>query len=70
MLHLAKTALRMFIMQVLVSQLHFLANSHAELAVPPLHNNKGTYAALLSGLTLFIPYTVLKLYNTAICASI
>jgi hypothetical protein len=26
----------MFIMQVLASQLHFLANGNAELAVPPL----------------------------------
>ena len=33
---LAHVALRMFIMQVLASQLHFLANRNAELAVPPL----------------------------------
>ena len=29
-------SLRMFIMQVLASQLHFLANRNAELAIPPL----------------------------------
>ncbi len=29
-------ALRIFIMQVLASRLHFLANKNAELAVPPL----------------------------------
>ena len=29
-------ALRMFIIQVLASQLHFLANKNAELAIPPL----------------------------------
>ena len=29
-------ALRMFIMQVLASQLHFLANRNAGLAIPPL----------------------------------
>jgi hypothetical protein len=33
---LTHNALRMFIMQVLASQLHFLANRNAELAVPPL----------------------------------
>ena len=49
-------SLRMFIMQVLASQLHFLANSHAELAVPPLRNNKGTYVALLSSLTVYTLY--------------
>ncbi len=33
---LTHVALRMFIMQVLASKLHFLANRNAELAVPPL----------------------------------
>ena len=36
MLYSSVVALRMFIMQVLASQLHFLANRNAELAVPPL----------------------------------
>ena len=55
-------ALRMFIMQVLPSQLHFLANKNAELAIPllfwPVNCIKiGGHVALLSDPT-FIPYTV------------
>jgi hypothetical protein len=43
----------MFIMQVLASQLHFLANRNAELAIPPLFwrancIKKGGHVALLS----------------------
>ena len=52
-------SLRMFIVQVLASQLSFLANRNAELAVPPLFWSVncikiGGHVALLSG--LFIPY--------------
>ena len=55
-------ALRMLIMQVLASQLHFLANKNAELAIPPLFwpvncIKIGGHVALL-----FIPYTVLQLH--------
>ena len=35
---LTYVALRMFIMQALASQLHFLANRNAELAVPPFNS--------------------------------
>ena len=54
-------SLRMFIMQVLASQLPFLANRNAELAVPPLFwpdncIKIGGHVALLSGPTV---YTVL-----------
>ena len=48
--------LRMFIMQVLASQLHFLTNRNAELAVPPLHKNRGKYVALLNSLTIYTLY--------------
>ena len=55
-------ALRMFILQVLVSQLHFLANRNAELAaVPPLfwpanHIKTGGHVALLSGPAVYSLY--------------
>ena len=50
-------ALRMFIMQVLASQLHFLANRNAGLAIPPLFwpvtcIKIGGHVALLSGPTV------------------
>ena len=54
-------SLRMFIMQVLVSQLPFLANRNAELAVPPLFwpvnciKLEG-HVALLSGPTVYFLY--------------
>ena len=52
----------MFIMQVLASQLPFLANRNAELAVPPLFwpdncIKIGGHVALLSGPTVYT-YTV------------
>ena len=58
-------ALRMFIMQVLASQLHFQANRNAELAIPPLfwavnwqlHKNRGTCCSAEWPYCLF-PYTV------------
>ena len=55
-------SLRMFIMQVLASQLPFLANRNAELAVPalfwPVNCIKiGGHVALLSGATVY-SYTV------------
>ena len=55
----------MFIVQVLASQLPFLANRNAELAVPPLFwpvncIKIGTYVALLSGPTVY----------TLFCASV
>ena len=51
----------MFIMQVLASQLPFLANRNAELAVPPLLwpvncIKIGGHVALLSGLTAYSLY--------------
>ena len=51
-------SLRMFIMQVLASQLPFLANRNAELAVPPLFwpdncIKIGGHVALLSGPTVY-----------------
>ena len=54
-------SLRMFIMQVLVSQLPFLANRNAELAVPPLFwpvncIKIGGHVALLSGPTVYSLY--------------
>ena len=54
-------ALRMFIMQVLVSQLHFLANKNAELAIPPLFwpvncIKIGGRVALLSDPTVYSLY--------------
>ena len=60
--------LRMFIMQVLASQLHFLANKNAELAIPPLFwpvncIKIGGHVALLSDPTVY-PYTVLLLYKS------
>ena len=56
----------MFIMQVLASQLPFLANRNAELAVPPLFwpdncIKIGGHVALLSGPTV---YTVILLKIT------
>ena len=57
----AHTALRMFIMQVLASQLPFLANRNAELAVPPLFWPEncikiGGHVALLSGPNVYSSY--------------
>ena len=54
-------ALRMFIMQVLASQLHFLANRNAELAIPPLFwpvncIKIGGHVALLSGPAVYSLY--------------
>ena len=54
-------ALRMFIMQVLASQLHFQANRNAELAIPPLFLpvnciKIGGYVALLSDPTVYSLY--------------
>ena len=48
----------MFIMQVLASQLHFLANKNAELAIPPLFwpvncIKIGGHVALLSDPTVY-----------------
>ena len=50
-------ALHMFIMQVLASQLHFLANRNTGLAIPPLFRpinfiKIGGHVALLSGPTV------------------
>ena len=54
-------ALRMFIMQVLASQLHFLANKNAQLAIPPLFWSVncikiGGHVALLSDPTVCTLY--------------
>ena len=54
-------ALRMFIMQVLAIQLHFLANRNAGLAIPPLFwpvncIKIGGHVALLSGPTVYSLY--------------
>ena len=54
-------SLRMFIMQVLASQLPSLANRNAELAVPPLFwpvncIKIGGHVALLSGVTVYSLY--------------
>ena len=54
-------SLRMFIMLVLASQLPFLANRNAELAVPPLFwpdkcIKIGGHVALLSGPTVYTLY--------------
>ena len=51
----------MFIMQVLASQLHFLANRNAGLAIPPLFwpvncIKIGGHVALLSGPTVYSLY--------------
>ena len=60
----------MFIMQVLASQLHFLANKNAELAIPPLFWSVscikiGGHVALLSDPTVYsLYYTVYSLYYT------
>ena len=55
---LTHVALRMFIVQVLASQLHFLANRNAELATPPLFwavncIKIGGHVALLSDPTVY-----------------
>ena len=57
----AHVALRMFIMQVLASQLHFRANRNAGLAIPPLLwpvncIKIGGHVALLSGPTVYSLY--------------
>ena len=62
-------SLRMFIMQVLASQLPFLANRNAELAVPPLFwpvncIKIGGHVALLSGPTVYSLYCALANRNT------
>ena len=54
-------ALRMFILQVLASRLHFLANKNAELAIPPLFwpvncIKIGGHVALLSDPTVYSLY--------------
>ena len=54
-------ALRMFIMQVLASQLHFLANRNAGLAIPPLFwpvdcIKIGGHVVLVSGPTVYSLY--------------
>lgn len=54
----AHVLLRMFITQVLVSQLPFLANRNAEMVVPPIFwlvncIQIGRHIALLSGLTAY-----------------
>ena len=51
----------MFIMQVLASQLHFLANKNAELAIPPLFwpvncIKIGGHVAMLSDPTVYSLY--------------
>ena len=56
-------ALRMFIMHVLASQLHFLANRNARLAIPPLFwpvncIKIGGHVALLSCPTVYSLYCV------------
>ena len=62
-------SLRMFIMQVLASQLPFLANRNAELAVPPLFwpdtcIKIGGHVALLSGPTVYTLYCdCIKIYS-------
>ena len=57
----------MFIMQVLASQLHFLANKNAELAIPPLFwpvncIKIGGHVALLSDPTVYSLYCGVDLY--------
>ena len=57
-------SLRMFMMQVLVSQLPFLANRNAELAIPPLFwpvncTKIGGHVALLSRPTVYTLYCAL-----------
>ena len=59
-------ALRMFIMQVLASQLHFLSNRNTSLPIPPLfwpvnRINIGGHVALLSGPTVYSLYCDLKI---------
>ena len=59
-------SLRMFIMQVLASQLPFLANRNAELAVPPLFwpdncIKVGGHVAMLSGPTVYTLYCAVVL---------
>ena len=63
-------ACRMFIMQVLVSQLHFLANQNAGLAIPSLFwpvncIQIGGHVALLNGFTVH-PHTV-TLLSVCLC---
>ena len=58
-------------MHVLASQLHFLANRNAELAIPPFFRpinclKIGGHVALLCDPILFIPYTVTYTTNTRI----
>ena len=61
----------MFIMQVLASQLHFLANRNAGLAIPPLFwpvncIKTGGHVVLLSGPTVYSLYcAVNRLRNAA-----
>ena len=67
-------SLRMFIMQALASQLSFLANRNAELAVPPLLwpvncIKIGGHVALLCGPTVYSLYcdSILKIWQLAPC---
>ena len=58
----------MFIMQVLASQLHFLANRNAGLAIPPLFwpvncIKIGGHVVLLSGPTVYSLYCDVRLYR-------
>ena len=58
----------MFIMQVLASQLHFLANRNAGLAIPPLFwpvncIKIGGHVALLSGPTVYSLYCGTGMFN-------
>ena len=62
-------SLRMFIMQVLASQLPFLANRNAEVAVPPLFwpdtcIKIGGHVALLSGPTVYTLYCAIDTRKT------
>ena len=65
----------MFIMQVLASQLPFLANRNAELAVPPLFwpdtcIKIGGHVALLSGPTVYTLYCGLVIPDSGSTASL
>ena len=62
-------ALRMFIMQVLASQLYFLANRNVGLAIPPLFRpviciKIGGHVALLSGPTVHSLYCGIRLVDS------
>ena len=64
----------MFIMQVLASQLHFLANKNAELAIPllfwPVNCIKiGGHVALLSDPTVYPLYCAFAIINNLMLAA-